>query len=248
MRKILLVTGLIVVCAPFALAQEGAIAAGEGGIITGSNIVETFKNGGILMWPILCCSIIALAVMLERMVALRRSVVFPEELLAEIRKQVKKGDIKNAIGACEKNNSLFSKMIRAFLLRTGSLGFEMEMAIEEAGSRILYDLRRNMRPLGVIAEAAPLLGLMGTVFGMIKAFQVVAQSGALGRTELLAQGIGEALLTTAFGLVVAVFALVGYQFFRAKADNLLRSMEDACIEILEDIRKPGDKDEGADPK
>lgn len=87
-----------------------------------------------------------------------------------------------------------------------------------------------------MADIAPLLGLMGTVTGMIKAFDVVARSGALGRTELLAEGISEALLTTAFGLIVAVPAAVCYHIYRAKAENLLRLMEDAALDILAALR------------
>ena len=113
----------------------------------------------------------------------------------------------------------------------------MEVALEETGARVLYDLRKNARPLAVIADVSPLLGLMGTVLGMIKAFEVVARSGALGQAEMLAAGIAEALLTTAFGLSVAVPSLIFYHYFRGKGDGLVRQMEDTCIGIMRDLRK-----------
>ena len=101
---------------------------------------------------------------------------------------------------------------------------------------MLGDLRRGARPLAVIGDIAPLLGLMGTVTGMIKAFDVVAKAGALGRTELLATGISEALLTTAFGLLVAVPSLVAYHWFRGRADAVAREMEDACLGLVRAVR------------
>ena len=112
-----------------------------------------------------------------------------------------------------------------------------QAALEEAGARVLYDLRRGCRPLGIIAELAPLLGLLGTVTGMIEAFDVVAQENALGQAELLAGGISKALLTTAFGLCVAVPALLFYQYFRSKSEGWVRIIEDTCIERLVALRR-----------
>lgn len=213
----------------------------EGGIITGSNLFETFDRGGFMMWPILLCSVVTLAFVLERMVGLRTQKIFPAKLNNQVKILAGEGKLKEAIQLCDDNPSLFAKFAKACLSRAKRMDLNAEFAMEEVGSRILYDLRKNTRPLGFIAEAAPLLGLMGTVFGMIRAFQAVAQSGALGRTKLLAEGIGEALLTTAFGLIVAVLALVAYQLFRSKADNLLKNMEDSCLEMLEDLQEQSDK-------
>lgn len=206
-------------------------------ILLGQGIRDIFEKGGILMWPILLCSIIALAFILERFVTLRRSVIFPRKLYISIRDTAKKGKVDAAIELCEGSRSSFAKLLHACLRRADAPGFEMETALEEAGSRELYDLRKNGRPLAVIADVSPLLGLMGTVLGMIKAFEVVAKTGALGRTELLAEGIGEALVTTAAGLSVAIPAMISHQYFRAKAEGLMRTMEDASIEILVELRK-----------
>ncbi len=211
----------------------------EGGAITGKGLFGMFQRGGILMWPILLCSIVALAFGLERAIGLRSAVIFPRGLLADVRSLIGEGKIDEAADRCDENRSPFGRILHACLSRSDASGYEMESALEEAGSRVLYDMRRNARPLGIIADVSPLLGLMGTVVGMIKAFEVVAKTGALGRAELLAQGIAEALLTTAFGLSVAVPAMIFYHFFRGKADGLLREMEDACIDIVNDLRKRG---------
>jgi biopolymer transport protein ExbB len=210
--------------------------ADSGGILVGENLFDLFKKGGVLMWPILLCSVVAFAFVLERLVCLRSSAVFPRALRDEVKELVGDDRIDEAVSVCGADRSSFANILHACLIRADGAGFEMEEALEEVGSRVLYDLRRNARPLGVVADVAPLLGLMGTVVGMIKAFEVVAKTGALGRTELLAEGIGEALITTAFGLSVAIPALIFYQYFRGKADGLVRTMEDACLQILWEVR------------
>lgn len=211
----------------------------DGTIAEGRGLIALFKSGGILMWPILLCSVVTLTFILERAVGLRARYIFPPKLTAELRTLAGEGRAREALARCLLDRSPFAALMHACLLRAGNAGFEMEAALEEAGARLLYDLRRNCKPLSVMADVAPLLGLMGTVTGMIKAFDVVARSGALGRTELLAEGIAEALLTTAFGLLVAVPAIVAYHIYRAKAENLLREMEDAALDILAALRGVG---------
>ena len=204
---------------------------------SGATIYDLFQRGGAMMWPILLCSMVTLAFILERTIVLRQEAVFPSKLMGSITGLVSEGRTEEAVDVAQDDKTPLGHLLHCCLMRADYPGFEMESAMEEAGSRILYDLRRNSTPLGVIADVAPLLGLMGTVIGMIKAFDVVARSGALGRTELLAEGIGEALLTTAFGLLVAVPAVIFYQYFRSKAEGLVRTMEDACLSLLVELRK-----------
>jgi biopolymer transport protein ExbB len=202
----------------------------------GPHLVALFKSGGLLMWPILLCSVIMVAFGLERAVGLRAAHIFPAQLNLDLKTLARAGKSEEARERCLADPSPFARLMLPCLQRSDNPGFEMEVALEEAGARVLYDLRRNCKPLAVIADVSPLLGLMGTVTGMIKAFDVVARSGALGRTELLAEGISEALLTTAFGLIVAIPAVVIYHIFRSKAENLLRMMEDAGLDILTALR------------
>jgi biopolymer transport protein ExbB len=211
----------------------------EGIRITGGTLFDIFLRGGPLMWPILACSIVALAFILERLVGLRSSAVFPRDVLSKARSLASEGKELEALDLCRDGRSPFARMLASCLSRPDPGLSTTETALEEAGSRVLYDLRRNARPLGVIADVAPLLGLLGTVWGMIKAFEQVAAIGALGRAEKLSEGIAEALLTTAFGLTVAVPALIFYHYFRGKADGLMRAMEDACLEIMEKLRRRG---------
>jgi len=204
--------------------------------VTGEGIWDMFLRGGPMMWPILLCSIVGLAFVFERFVTLRRPAVFPRKLWDQVAALISERKVNDALLVCRDHKSPFARLMHACLARADAPGFEMEAAVEEAGGRILYDMRRHGRPLGVIADVAPLLGLMGTVMGMIKAFEVVARMGALGKAEMLAEGISEALLTTAFGLSVAIPSMIFYQYFRGKADGLLRTMEDACIEVLVELR------------
>ncbi len=203
----------------------------------GGGLVGLFFKGGPFMWPILLCSIVALAFVFERLVSLRRGAIYPARQVKALREQVLAGDTDAAIAACEEASSPFARVLHACLVRSETEGFEMEAALEEAGARALYDMRRGSRPLGVIADVAPLLGLLGTVTGMIKAFEVVAQEGGLGKAEMLAEGISEALLTTAFGLCVAVPALLFYQYFRSRTEGWVRIIEDTCLDLLVKMRR-----------
>ncbi len=215
-----------------AVGENVAAHIGEGG-----GLVGLFFKGGPFMWPILICSIVGLAFVFERIVSLRRGAIYPTRQVKAIREQVLSGDTEAAIAACEEASTPFSRVLHACLVRSDTEGFEMEAALEEAGARALYDMRRGGRPLGIIADVSPLLGLLGTVTGMIKAFEVVAQEGALGKPELLAEGISEALLTTAFGLCVAVPALLFFQYFRSRSEGWVRIIEDTCLDLLVKLRR-----------
>lgn len=206
-------------------------------IASRQSLWSLFERGGNLMWPILICSIIGLAFVFERIVTLRRPAVMPRGIFSKIKELCREGRVDDALEMSAKSTAPFAHVVHCCLLRADAPGYEMEAALEEAGARVLYDLRRGSRPLGVIADVAPLLGLMGTVTGMIKAFDVVAHSGGLGKAQLLAEGIGEALLTTAFGLSVAIPALLANQYFRARAEGWVREIEDSCLEMLSELRR-----------
>lgn len=220
------------------ILAAGTVWAQEGGAVDGGRSLESlFRAGGFLMWPILLCSVVMVAFIFERWVGLRPRRLFPLKLRAVLLELAREGRLEEAREHCRANPSAFARLVGGGLARAESGGFEMEEGLEAEGVRVLYNLRSNCKPLSVMADVAPLLGLMGTVTGMIKAFDVVAKSNALGRTELLAGGISEALLTTAFGLMVAVPSVIAYHIFRSRAENLLREMEDAALEILETMRR-----------
>ena len=189
-------------------------------------------KGGVLMIPIALCSIIALAIFLERLWSLRRSRVIPRDFLIEIEDLIRREKIPEAITRCRKDNSSMANIIVAGIRNFGKRREIVKEGIEEIGRREAAILERYINVVGTIAAIAPLLGLLGTVFGMIKAFDVISIQG-VGNPSSLAGGISEALITTAAGLVVAIPTFVLYRYLANKADALIVEMEEHSIRMVD---------------
>ncbi len=207
-------------------------------------LVDLLNRGGALMYPLYLCSIVVVAFAIERAIRLRRAVILPSDIVEKIRNIPSHGPRLNpqALLAELKNHpSPIARVIIAGLRRVDRPLPELERAIEDAGQREADHLRRGCRVLSIIASISPLLGLLGTVFGMITAFMTVAsREDALGRTELLAGGIYQALVTTATGLSIAIPALVLYYLFTEKVDRLVSEMDDICIDLVENLKADGE--------
>lgn len=209
-------------------------------------LVTVFIKGGPVMWPILFCSVLAVAIALERGFALRRSRVAQSGFMQDVRKLAVKGEFDHALKLLQPQAAPMARIARAGLLR-GQFGIlEVERAIEAAGAHEAMLLQTNLRGLGVLANLTPMLGLLGTVVGMIKAFNVISEAGT-GDPGLVASGISEALITTAAGLIVGIPALALYHFFRGKADRLVYEMEEMSLAFVEDIHHAIGR-EGAAPE
>lgn len=193
---------------------------------------QVFLDGGWCMWPILGCSVVGLAFYFERVVELRRKKHCPPGFGKDIVHIVDTRGVDAGLALCLEKQSSLSRVLYAALLRFGASRQEMEAAVQDEGSRLLYDLRRNCRVIGVMANQAPLWGLLGTVLGLIMAFDQVASSGALGKTELLAEGVGVALLTTAFGLIVAIPLTLFYNHAKGHADDIVRQIIEQAIDAI----------------
>lgn len=193
---------------------------------------ELFHKGGFLMYPIFFSSLLAIAIFFERMFFLKSIKTSTRKFSNRIRDLIRKGNINFAITACRKNFTPISQIILAALLKHGGTREEIKEAIEDTASQEVSVLERNLPILATIGNIAPLLGLLGTVFGMIKAFQVVSVVG-VGNPEALAGGISEALLTTAFGLSVAIPTIVAYNYLAHRVDRQIKEMESTCVDILE---------------
>jgi biopolymer transport protein ExbB len=205
---------------------------------------ELFNKGGFLMYPIFFSSLLAIAIFFERMFYLKSIKTSTRKFGNRISDLIRKGNINFAISACRKNISPISQIILAALLKHGSSRDEIKEVIEDTARQEVTILERNLPILATIANIAPLLGLLGTVFGMIKAFQVVSVVG-VGNPEALAGGISEALLTTAFGLSVAIPTIVAYNYLAHRVDRQIKEMESTSIEILELLTiKQDTKEEG----
>ncbi len=186
------------------------------------SLLGILRQGGWFMLPLLICSFVLLVFVFERSISLRRGRVIPGPFVKRFLHQLEENqlDRDQAVLVCEENGSPIARVFRAAVKKWGRPAAEMEQALLDAGERVVHELRAYLRVFNGIATVSPMLGLMGTVFGMIRAFNDIATSDAMGRPERLAAGISEALFTTAMGLMVAVPALVLYWWFVSAVDRL----------------------------
>lgn len=215
------------------LATEwaGAVPAGGSETVLTSDVWKLLKKGGYAMIPIGLCSFISVTITIERLFALRRKKILPDELVSSIESHLTRGDFEESSRLCERHDVSFARIVRAGLSRR-HLGIgEMERAMVGAGQHEATVFSRNLRGLGVIANLSPMLGLFGTVIGMIRAFDVISQFGT-GNPSLVAEGISEALLTTAAGLIVGIPTLAAYHLFRSRGDRFLFEIETIAFECL----------------
>ncbi len=225
-------------------AAESPLA--QAGTASGGSVFELVVKGGWMMIPIGICSLVALGVIAERLASLRRARVIPPAFMRGLKAVmvVDGEDRSKALEYCQNADSPVSQILAAGIKRLHEPIDLLEKHIEDAGQRVVFRLRKHLRLLSVIGSIAPLLGLLGTMFGMIKAFQTVAVSGeALGKTELLAKGIYEALITTAAGLLVAIPVWIGYHWISGRVEHLVSEMDEMTVEFVEqyaDPRPPGE--------
>jgi biopolymer transport protein ExbB len=206
-----------------AAASNLATPAVEQVAIPTKNLLQVIRDGGPLMLPIGVCSFILLVFVFERTIALRRGRVIPRPFVRRFLEQIAEGQLyrKSAAQLCEENGSPVAEVFAAAVNKWGRPSVEVEQAIIDAGERMTNGLRAYIRLFNGISTICPLLGLLGTVLGMISAFNAIATAAAMGRPELLAGGISQALLTTAAGLTVAIPALIAYLFFVGRVDKLV---------------------------
>jgi biopolymer transport protein ExbB len=195
-------------------------------------MLELFKAGGWLMLPLFACSVIAIAIIAERFWSLQSPRIAPPELITQIWQWLRYDQVdKNRIQALQQNSPLGQILAAGLTNRNCSRDITKE-SIEDVGRHVTLSLERNLNTLGTIAAITPLLGLLGTVIGMIKVFAVITTEG-VGNPETLAGGISEALITTATGLVVAIPSLIFYRFFRGKISRLVVDMEEQALKLIE---------------
>jgi biopolymer transport protein ExbB len=223
---------ILVVEAPEATAEP--LAAADEEAIQVSNLWSIIGASGPLMIPIALCSFILLIFVFERAMSLRRGRIIPKPFVTRFMQQIGDGELdrETAMELCDENASPVAQVFAAAVRKWGRPSVEIEQAVIDAGERITNGLRRYLRVINGVATVSPLLGLLGTVVGMIKSFN---QMAVAGRPELLAQGIGEALLTTAGGLSVAIPALIFYLFFVSRVDRLIIDIDDLSQQVVNAI-------------
>lgn len=214
------------------------------------SVWDFVSKGGPMMIPILLCSLVALTVIIERTLSLRRRNIIPRRFMAGLKKALGDGgsDRTAALEYCRKSDSPIAHVLAAGIKKLGEPVELVEKHIQEAGERQVLKLRKYLRLLSVTASLAPLMGLLGTIFGMIIAFQTVATSGeALGKAELLAKGIYQAMITTAAGLMLAIPVVMAYHWFSAKIEGFVAEIDCLSVEFVEDWAESA-CDETATPK
>lgn len=197
------------------------------------DLMRFIQLGGFLMWPILVCSVIGLAITLERLWRLRRAQTGMREFMDAMRSMLRQRRIEEAITLCDESDTPVAHIVKAGVLKHNRTKADIREAIEDAGRLEVPRLERYLGALATVTSVAPLLGLLGTVVGMIKCLAVIMHKGGQVNPGDLAEGIGNALVTTAAGLTVAIPALIAYNYLVARVDNLVLEMEVNSSELVE---------------
>ncbi len=202
---------------------------------------ELIINGGWLMLPIILCSIGAMGIVAERFWTLRRNKILPPEVVPYVWRLIKENKLDAPTLRRVKQNSPLGAILVSGLVNRNFGREMMKSSIEETGRQVVYELERFLNSLGTIASIAPLLGLLGTVVGMIKVFAAIMLHG-VGDPGILAGGISEALLTTAAGISVAIPSLIFHRYFERLIDEYVLNMEEEALKLIDVMH--GKREEG----
>lgn len=259
MRKLLLMSLLLVsaawllslpLVARDAVAQEQALAEVEApeeeGEEVGRTVQDWYAMGGWIMHGILACSILTLALVLERVWALRRNGVIPRSLLAKLHDHMSQRDVSQILILCGSSETSIARVLRAGLLHFDHGLGSMQDAVETAGAHEATLLRRNLPMLAALANIATMMGLLGTVLGMIESFDLIAKTGT-GDARVVAGGIFQALVTTAAGLIVGITAIGFHSFLRRKVEVLEGDLDEISFRMLEQLSLDYEAPEPAEP-
>ena len=199
-------------------------------------MLEIVTAGGWLMLPIILCSVVALAIVIERFITLRERRVLPANLVADVWRQASNRQLTEEKVREIQRGSPLGRVLAAGLLDRSQERETMKASIEEVGGHVAHELGRYLNALGTIAAVTPLLGLLGTVVGMISVFTNITAVG-VGNPAQLAGGISQALITTAGGLAVAIPSLMFHRYFRARVDGLVVEMEKESLKLVDVLQR-----------
>lgn len=197
-------------------------------------ILEFFTKGGFMMYPLLLCSILGMAIVIEKTISLRRKNVIIPEIVTVLDNIKSSDDVGLAISICEKHEGPFANIVKIGLESRDLPKEEIKEALNDQGRQEVHVLDRGMVIIETIAGISPLLGLLGTVIGILKVFNVIAELG-VGQTNALSGGISEALITTIFGLAIGIPAVVVYNLFSNKTESLVLEIEKYSILLLKKV-------------
>jgi len=203
---------------------------------------ELVQAGGWVMWPIILCSIAAVSIIGERFWSLQKTHVSPPNLVEQVQQWLVRKELDMARITLLRNSSPLGRILASGLVNRNHEREIIKEAIEDTGRHVVPELERYLNTLGTIAAISPFLGLLGTVLGMIQMFAGVSTHG-VGDPAAVAGGIAQALITTAAGLVVAIFALMFYRYFRGRISELLLDMEQQAIKMIEILHGEREREE-----
>lgn len=195
-------------------------------------MLELFRAGGFLMWPLLLCSILSTGIIIERAWTLRRSKIVPPSLIKQIWQWEKDNKIDGIRLQVLRRDSPLGRILAAGLVERNSGRDIMKRSLEDTGRHTAHELGRFLNTLGTMASVTPLLGLLGTVVGMIKVFAIITSEG-VGDPTILAEGISEALITTATGLAIAIPTLTFYRYYSGRVEELVVAMEQDVMRFMD---------------
>jgi biopolymer transport protein ExbB len=200
-------------------------------------MLEIIRAGGWLMVPIIGCSIVALAIVLERLWTLQRRRVLPDDLTRRVWEWVSHDELNHRHIQELQAGSPLGQILAAGLVNRHRDRQLMKESIEDTGRHVVHELERYLSLLSTIAAVSPLLGLLGTVTGMVQVFSAIGSTGAVGDASALAGGISQALITTVAGLWVAIPCLVAYRYLRDRVDGLVVAMEKEALTLVEALHR-----------
>lgn len=197
------------------------------------DIFSLLWKGGWVMIPIALASVLALTITIERLISLRKIKVIPPGFLSGLKSLFEPGKVETDKGAdyCKQNPCVLGSLIEAGLHKISLGESQLQNTLEDVGARAVDRMKRSLKPLSMIATISPLLGLLGTVYGMIGAFQAASAAG-VGKSDVLAQGIYEALVTTAAGLTLAIPVLIVYQVLNNRVDSMVDDLDTSSEEFI----------------
>lgn len=212
-------------------AGEAAVQEANG---TTSAFLEFFRKGGNFMWPLLLLSIVGLAAIIERFITLQKASTNTKKFIARIIEELRANGIRSAIEVCQKTRGPIAAIVHSGLTKADQGPAAVEKAIEAAGGIEVAFLQRGLMIMATVANVAPLVGFLGTVSGMINAFEAIAAAEQVS-AKLVASGISEALITTMAGLVVAIPVQIFHNYFLARIDRFIIEMEESSIDLVNEL-------------
>ncbi|GAA5031027.1 biopolymer transporter ExbB [Marivirga lumbricoides] len=215
-------------------ADSLATNSGESSV----NLFDLLVQGGYVMIPLLLLSIAAIAIFVERLMTIKKASKTPTGLLNQVKAYVVDGKINEARMICNQNETPIARMLEKGISRIGSPLKNIEVSIENVGKIEIYRLEKNLSLLATISGAAPMIGFLGTVTGMIQAFIAIAQEEGSVSPKLLSAGIYEAMITTAVGLSVGIIAYLGYNYLVTQVQKIIHKMEYTSVEFIDLLQEP----------